>query len=348
MTSFVRFRQETTTGRGRPGAGAEYPTRAAHRRWRLAPVLLSLLLAVFLVSVGLMPGLASAEPQGSASDGIVRDLVGTDHEIASVTDRLSRLSDESDALAQRVADTQVEVAAKRQKLTEKRMALSSRVRDLYVNGRTNNIEMLFSSTDFTEFLQQTDMLKKITSRDAVLIDSVRSESQKLADTLGELKQRKGEVDGLRHELEARRSQLEQARAQRQALLAKAGSERPAVEGQSAQIETKIQQLNPSGPAAVPVGRRSGRYVTMVATGYCPLEPGLSYGTATGMRAQHGVVAVDPRFMPLGTRLFIDGYGYAVAGDTGSAIKGNRIDLCFDTMAEMGAYGWRVITVEILD
>jgi 3D (Asp-Asp-Asp) domain-containing protein len=67
-----------------------------------------------------------------------------------------------------------------------------------------------------------------------------------------------------------------------------------------------------------------------------------------MKAQHGVVAVDPRVVPLGTRLYIEGYGYAIAGDTGSAIKGTRIDLCFDTLEEVDAYGWRTITVEILD
>ncbi len=50
-------------------------------------------------------------------------------------------------------------------------------------------------------------------------------------------------------------------------------------------------------------------------------------TASGLRSRFGVVAVDPRVIPLGTRLYIDGYGYAVAGDTGGAIKGDRIDLC---------------------
>ncbi len=55
----------------------------------------------------------------------------------------------------------------------------------------------------------------------------------------------------------------------------------------------------------------------------------SYGiTASGMPLTKGIVAVDPSVIPLGTRLYIPGYGFAVAGDTGGGIVGNRIDLGF--------------------
>lgn len=49
-------------------------------------------------------------------------------------------------------------------------------------------------------------------------------------------------------------------------------------------------------------------------------------TATGVYPQVGIIAVDPKVIPLGTRLWVEGYGYGIAGDTGSAIKGNKIDL----------------------
>lgn len=77
-------------------------------------------------------------------------------------------------------------------------------------------------------------------------------------------------------------------------------------------------------------------------------------TATGMKPQRGVVAVDPRVIPLGTKLYVqstDGtadYGFAVAGDTGGAIKGNRIDLFHDTRAQCRAFGRRNVKVYILD
>ena len=59
------------------------------------------------------------------------------------------------------------------------------------------------------------------------------------------------------------------------------------------------------------------------------------------------VAVDPDVIPLGTKLYIPGYGYALACDTGSAIKGNKIDLFMNSTAECLAFGRRTITVNVL-
>jgi 3D (Asp-Asp-Asp) domain-containing protein len=101
------------------------------------------------------------------------------------------------------------------------------------------------------------------------------------------------------------------------------------------------------------GYASGRRVlVMVATGYSP-SPADNGGnrsgrTAIGLRIGRGVVAVDPRFIPLGTRLYIEGYGYAVAADTGGAIKGNRIDLGHDSRGGANRFGRRRVIVHVLD
>ncbi|HLO02352.1 MAG TPA: 3D domain-containing protein [Symbiobacteriaceae bacterium] len=93
--------------------------------------------------------------------------------------------------------------------------------------------------------------------------------------------------------------------------------------------------------------RFSQKLTMRATGYSSQEPGLSDYTATGRLARYGVVAVDPDVIPLGTRVYVEGYGFAIAADTGSAIYGNRIDLCFDTVGEADDYGVQYQTVYIL-
>jgi 3D (Asp-Asp-Asp) domain-containing protein len=72
-----------------------------------------------------------------------------------------------------------------------------------------------------------------------------------------------------------------------------------------------------------------------------------YGrTYTGKKADYGLVAVDPRVIPLGTKLYIEGYGYAEAADIGGAIKGNRIDLCFQTYREAKRFGRKKVKVYI--
>ncbi|WP_250278262.1 3D domain-containing protein [[Clostridium] colinum] len=83
-----------------------------------------------------------------------------------------------------------------------------------------------------------------------------------------------------------------------------------------------------------------------STGKRPGDAG--YGiTASGMKAQRGVVAVDTSVIPFGTELYIEGYGYAIAGDTGSAIKGNKIDVFFDKYNDAIQYGVRNVNVYVL-
>ena len=94
-----------------------------------------------------------------------------------------------------------------------------------------------------------------------------------------------------------------------------------------------------------------RSMQVVATAY---EPGpTSCGkyangyTATGMKAGKGVIAVDPKVIPLGTKVYVEGYGMAVAADVGGAIKGNKIDVCMDTVAECKQWGRKTVTIHIL-
>jgi len=70
-------------------------------------------------------------------------------------------------------------------------------------------------------------------------------------------------------------------------------------------------------------------------------------TSIGMKATFGIVAVDPKVIPLRSRVYVDGYGYAIAGDVGSAIKGLRIDLCYDTREEALNWGRRKTKVYVL-
>ena len=115
--------------------------------------------------------------------------------------------------------------------------------------------------------------------------------------------------------------------------------------------TKIIEKGTKKPSVPGTGSLSySRVLTVEATAY-------SGGgrTASGTAARVGAIAVDPRVIPLGTRLYItsmDGkswvYGYAVAEDTGGAIKGNRIDLYFNSESQCRSFGRQNCKVYILD
>lgn len=98
------------------------------------------------------------------------------------------------------------------------------------------------------------------------------------------------------------------------------------------------------------GKKYVKKIVMEGTAY---DPSAGSMTAMGTRARVGAVAVDPRVIPLGTKLYIESldgfptYGFAVAEDTGGAIKGNRIDLFYNTNREARNFGRRNVTVYVL-
>ncbi|MEI4801181.1 SH3 domain-containing protein [Bacillus sp. NPDC077411] len=105
-------------------------------------------------------------------------------------------------------------------------------------------------------------------------------------------------------------------------------------------------------------KANGRELTVVATAYTahPSENGGTHGgrvlTAMGhdLTANPGMkmVAVDPKVIPLGSKIWVEGYGEAVAGDTGGAIKGNRIDVLVGSDSAANKWGRKTVKVKILD
>jgi len=122
----------------------------------------------------------------------------------------------------------------------------------------------------------------------------------------------------------------------------------AVDGIVGPNTKKALGLRSSSPAKVP--SRGTRTISLVATGYCPCAKcNYPYGgqpSYLGYPLRKGIVAVDPRVIPMGSKLYIEGYGSAIAADQGNAIKGNRIDLCFSTHQQALNWGMRRVKVTI--
>ncbi|WP_254052831.1 G5 and 3D domain-containing protein [Bacillus sp. V59.32b] len=101
-------------------------------------------------------------------------------------------------------------------------------------------------------------------------------------------------------------------------------------------------------AQVSRGEKGGREFYVSSTAYTASCNGCSGTTATGINLKKNpgakVIAVDPRVIPLGSKVYVEGYGYAIAGDTGGAIKGNKIDVFIPSKSD--AYRWGVKRVKI--
>lgn len=105
------------------------------------------------------------------------------------------------------------------------------------------------------------------------------------------------------------------------------------------------------PASAPA-TGSGKTLTMRATAYTAYCEGCSGITANGTDIRSNpnlkVIAVDPRVIPLGTKVWVEGYGEAIAADTGGAIKGNKIDVFIPTEGQALQWGVKTVTVKILN
>ena len=99
-------------------------------------------------------------------------------------------------------------------------------------------------------------------------------------------------------------------------------------------------------------RRAGKKSYVTSTAYTANCNGCSGTTATGVNLHANpnakVIAVDPRVIPLGTKVYVEGYGYAIAADTGGAIKGNKIDVFFPSKQMLIDWGRKKVKIKILN
>jgi len=99
------------------------------------------------------------------------------------------------------------------------------------------------------------------------------------------------------------------------------------------------------------GTETGKEFYVSSTAYTASCNGCSGKTAIGidLHANPGakIIAVDPSVIPLGTKVYVEGYGYAVAADTGTRIKGNKIDVFFASQSDAYRWGQRTVKIKIL-
>lgn len=116
--------------------------------------------------------------------------------------------------------------------------------------------------------------------------------------------------------------------------------------------SKQQTANTKASTSQTAPQSAGKTLTVTATAYTPYCAGCSGVTATGINVKANpnmkVIAVDPRIIPLGSKVWVEGYGTAIAGDTGGAIKGHKIDLLMPNNSQANSWGVRTVTIKVLN
>ncbi|MGG5802959.1 cell wall-binding protein EntB [Bacillus mycoides] len=167
----------------------------------------------------------------------------------------------------------------------------------------------------------------------------KAKAQEIAKAKEEAKAR--EIEKAKEEAKAKSQEIAKAKEEAQAR---------EIEKAKAKEATKTQEVSKNNTQS------AKRELTVVATAYTadPSENG-TYGgrvlTAMGhdltKNPNMRIIAVDPKVIPLGSKVWVEGYGEAIAGDTGSAIKGNRIDVLMGSKSKAMNWGRQTVKVKIL-
>lgn len=116
------------------------------------------------------------------------------------------------------------------------------------------------------------------------------------------------------------------------------------------VGTKVVTASVSrGDSTAPA---NGKEFYVTATAYTPYCNGCSGFSATGINLRNDenlkLIAVDPNIIPLGSKVWVEGYGYAIAGDTGGSIKGNKIDILVQTKQQAYSWGRKKVRIKVLN
>jgi peptidoglycan DL-endopeptidase CwlO len=274
-------------------------------------------------------------------------------ELYSLQTRLALAQQRVTALEARRTEVDAELASAKKQLDIARTGfqtaqaqLAARLRQLYIEGDVDPLAVLLGAQSLDEVLSALDGLDRLATQDKTIITQLAQAKAALQSASARLAARQSELDQLLADARATRATIASARDARAAYLA-------SLRNQQAFNQSQIDKLNSqaaaagaesqdlSGGSVPPAPPGHGTKMTVASTGYC-----LKGNTATGIPTSHGVVAVDPAVIPLGTRMYVPGYGEGVAADTGSAVKGKMIDVWFSSCADAMAWGWKTVTITI--
>lgn len=282
----------------------------------------------------------------SDEEELLEEILASETEIENIRNQLDSLDQELSALEDQLAELDREREKLDKSIKEKRVILGEKIIFSYKYGNNNVARFIISAKNLNEVVNNIYLFRNIMSSEAEVIEQLRFEREEYDRICRKSEEKKIEINDTKARITAEKQQLEKSLAENRVLLEKVKGEKSEIQGLLSEIRKRIAQIQPPGLTLV------GEW-DMVATAYYAFGRGGNdingNGiTAIGLRARKGIIAVDPRVIPLGTRIYVPGYGEALAADTGGWIKGNRVDLCFESLEECYRYGRRKIKIYLIE
>ena len=272
-------------------------------------------------------------------------LYALDSRLQAWQSRVATLERQAATLRRERAALREELGAARSSLRIGRRRLALELRALYEQGSVDPVAVVLGATSLTKGLGQLDAMSRLSAQSRQIVAATIAARGRLRHSRSRLAAQERRLERSLSAAQQAEQSLASTVAARQAYVASLRAKEKlraeqvrSVEAAAQEAQQASQQLQPTTTTTAPVSGK--RQLTVSAT--CYDLPGT---TATGMPVGLGVVAVDPAVIPLGTRMYVPGYGTGVAADVGGAIKGAIIDLWMP-QAQCMAWGRRTVTITL--
>jgi peptidoglycan hydrolase CwlO-like protein len=297
----------------------------------------------------------------------VEDL---DKQINDVLQKVDNNKHDMDKLANEMQSTHTRLDATKNNLNLQQNLFNKRIKAMYIDGNSSYLEILLGSHNLGDFIKRIQITAKIIQYDNNILNNVKeekevitSQSENLNNMNNKLQQLKTSNEtilaNLSSNIKEEKNLLSQATAKEKQLIEKQREKELAAEkakaladaqkAAAAAQQTTVSALSNSISIPTTGGPNSGSTViTVDATAYSDNGFTASGSMTTRNPNGYSTIAVDPRVIPLGTRVYVQGYGYAIAADTGGAIQGKIIDVFFPSDAEAESWGRKTVQVTILN
>ena len=294
-------------------------------------------------------------------------------EVSAITIELEELDNEIAEHEKTIVQTEEEIAEQEVLVAQRLEYTGNQLKSLQKSEVNNNILIsILQAESFSEVVNMIYSASVLTSASEDRVEEAQKEHDKLTDMREALVVEKEslnekqvaavekkealntKVADLRKVLAENESELNNLNAEERAIKAEQEAKRRAAAARNnvttASSNRSAASKSTSNTTQKSASTSAGEWRTVQATGYSTQQRGLSTHTALGidLRVNPRVIAVDPRVIPLGSLVEVQGLGVYVAGDTGGAIKGNIIDIHYPTVGQALNWGRRNVKIRVIN